>query len=203
MRAVQKLDEYWYHPRIKDSDLPGKHMLRLSQSVAAPTVPTTATIPTSESVKLSEAVAIYLRLKGRNRSITFHRAAEHSCGYVIDACGDKDITAYTKADANNFRDALIKRGLAGSSITRTFSTVRSVINFATSELGIDTPNPFGKVYYDRSAGIEERSPIPLGAIRTLQSECKKLDDDLRWLVALTSDTGMRLAEVAGLALDDL
>ena len=30
-----------------------------------------------------------------------------------------------------------------------------------------------------------------------------MDDDIRWLVALLSDTGMRLAEAAGLAIPDL
>ena len=30
-----------------------------------------------------------------------------------------------------------------------------------------------------------------------------MDDDIRWLVALLSDTGMRLAEAAGLAISDL
>ena len=29
------------------------------------------------------------------------------------------------------------------------------------------------------------------------------DDDLRWLIAMISDTGMRLAEVAGLHVDDI
>ena len=36
------------------------------------------------------------------------------------------------------------------------------------------------------------------AIRKVQSECREIDDDLRWLIALISDTGMRLAEGAGL-----
>jgi integrase len=30
----------------------------------------------------------------------------------------------------------------------------------------------------------------------------QIDDDIRWLVALVSDTGMRLAEAAGLSLSD-
>jgi integrase len=122
---------------------------------------------------------------------------------VIDVCGDKDVTAYTKADANGFRDNLIKRGLTGSSITRIFGTVRSVINFAASEVGIDITNPFGRVYYDRNAGVEDRATVPIEAIRMLQAECRTLDDDLRWLVALVSDTGMRLAEAAGMLKEDL
>lgn len=205
VRAAQKLDEYWYHLRINDSDLPGKHMLRMggNSGVASSALPMPPAAAVAASVKLSEAVSIYLRLKGKGRPITFQRSAERSCGYVIDVSGDKDITAYTKADANAFRDDLLKRGLTGSSITRIFGTVRSVINFAASEIGIDFSNPFGKVYYDRTAGVEERVPLPIDVIRSLQKDCRRIDDDLRWLVALVSDTGMRLAEAAGLLKDDL
>lgn len=202
-RAAQQLDEYWYHLRIRDAELPGRHLLRMAQN--ANVAPAGAMVATTfaPSVKLSEAVAIYLRLKGQGRPVTFQRAAERSCGYVIDVCGNKEITAYTKLDANAFRDDLIKRGLAGSSITRVFGTVRSVINFAASEIGIDITNPFGNVYYDRNAGVEGRAPLPLDAIRCIQAECQKLDDDLRWLVALVSETGMRLAEAAGLQKEDI
>ena len=157
----------------------------------------------SDMVTLSEAVVVYLKLKGRGRPITFHRAAERSCGYVIDAAGDKDLRAYTKADASTFRDALIERCLSGSSITRIFGTVRAVMNFAASEMGVSFTNPFSGVYFDRQAGVQEREPLPVDAVRSVQRECRQLDDELRWLVALVSDTGMRLAEAAGLTLDDL
>jgi integrase len=46
-------------------------------------------------------------------------------------------------------------------------------------------------------------PLSVEAIRTMQAECRNLDDELRWLVALVSDTGMRLAEAAGLLKADL
>jgi len=108
-RAAQQLDEHWYHLRIRDVDLPGKHLLRMDGQPAA-----TGHIPGAEasggSVTLSEAVSIYIRLKGKDRPVTFRRAAERSCGYVIDACGNKDLTAYTRADANGFRDALVAKG---------------------------------------------------------------------------------------------
>lgn len=205
VRAAQKLDEYWYHLRLNDCDLPGKHMLRMAvnSGMAPSAVLLAPAAAVTASVKLSEAVSIYLRLKGNGRPITFQRSAERSCGYVIDVCGDKDISTYTKADANAFRDYLLKRGLTGSSITRIFGTVRSVTNFAANEIGIDFSNPFGKVYFDRSAGVEERVPLPNDVIRRLQQDCRRIDDDLRWMVALVSDTGMRLAEAAGLLKDDL
>lgn len=134
--------------------------------------------------------------------VTLHRAAERACGYVIDACGDKHLDAYTKADANAFRDALIARGLAGSSMTRVFGTVRAVTNFAASEQGLALTNPFSGVYYDRSAGVSSRTSVPAHALTTIQGKCREVDDDLRWLVALLSDTGLRLAEAAGMSRED-
>lgn len=203
-RAAQQLDEYWYHLRIKDSELPGKHLLRMQQNATkAPGSFLPSAHDDSATVSLSEAVAIYLRLKGQNRPVTFHRAAERACGYVIDVCGDKDLLGYSKADATRFRDALIERKLTGSSITRIFGTVRSVVNFAASEVGVNITNPFTGVYYDRQSGVKERAPLPVDVIKAVQRECMKIDDDLRWLVALISDTGLRLAEAAGLLREDL
>lgn len=203
-QAARQLDEYWYHLRIKDCDLPGKHLLRLHQTTgAAASGNLIPAVPENISLTLSEAVSIYLRLKGQNRPKTFQRAAERSCGYVIDVSGDKDLLAYTKANATQFRDAMIERGLTGSSITRIFGTVRSVVNFAASEMGITMINPFAGVYFDRQSGVKDRAPLPIDVLRSVQGECKKIDDDMRWLVALVSDTGMRLAEAAGLLRDDL
>ena len=201
-RAAQKLDEYWYFLRIQEVDLPGKHLLRSAQG-QLPARNTGSSQPADEAVTLSEAVAIYLRLKGKKRPVTFHRAAERSCGYVIDACGNKDINAYTRADANALRDALVAKELAGSSITRIIGTIHSVINFAASEIGVSLQNPFAGVYYDRKAGVADRQPLPLEAVRSLQTKCRSLDDEARWLIALVSDTGMRLAEAAGLLVEDI
>jgi integrase len=201
-RAAQQLDEHWYHLRFREVNLPGKHLLRKSGQLAAAGVWSTG-CATEGSATLSEAVSIYSRLKGKGRPVTFLRAAERACGYVIDTCGDKPLTAYTRADANSFRDALLARKLAGSSITRILGTVRSVFNFAAAEIGITISNPFVKVYYDRQAGVEGRKPLPNEAIRALQKLCLEEDDDLRWLVALVSDTGMRLAEATGLLVEDI
>ena len=37
----------------------------------------------------------------------------------------------------------------------------------------------------------------------LQSLCKDIDDEMRWLIALISDTGMRLGEAVGLLKKDI
>jgi len=196
--ASCKLDEYWYHLRSQDAELPGRHLLR--HGLARPGSGSTVT---SDALKLSEAVLTYQRLKGQDKGPTFHRAAERACGYVIDICSDKPLPDYTKANANAFRDALIQRGLAGSSITRIFGTVRAVFNFAVAEEGLSITSPFANVYYDRGAGVAERSSIPVKQVRTIQQQCYWADDEMRWLVAMVADTGMRLAEAAGLLREDI
>lgn len=39
-------------------------------------------------------------------------------------------------------------------------------------------------------------------IRAIQKACHQTDDDIRWLIALVADTGLRLAEAAGLGIGD-
>ena len=55
-----------------------------------------------------------------------------------------------------------------------------------------------KAIYCVSDGVVETLNI-----RKVQHLFRKIDDDLRWLVALVSDTGMRLAESAGQLKDDI
>jgi integrase len=50
---------------------------------------------------------------------------------------------------------------------------------------------------------EGRQSIPQKNIERIKEECHRLDDDMRWLVALLCDSGLRLGEATGLAKDDL
>lgn len=86
-RAAQQLDEHWYHLRIRDVDLPGKHLLRLDGQLGT-AGEASASEPSGGSVTLSEAVSIYLHLKGKDRPVTFRRAAERSCGYHMHPTSD-------------------------------------------------------------------------------------------------------------------
>ena len=45
--------------------------------------------------------------------------------------------------------------------------------------------------------------VPQDKLIILQKACQETDDDMRWLIALISDTGMRLAEAAGQHIDEI
>ena len=197
-----KQDAYWTQMRLAKSEVLGLSLIR--DGVDVPAVQSQNVIPnrTLEGPTLIDALGVYLQQKGNGKAKSFRQSAERACGYVMNNCGNKPLAAYTRQDALIFRDWLVARGLTGSSVTCNFSYVKAVINFALSEFALDVRNPFVGVYHDRSKGVITRKPIPIGDLRRVQRECMQIDDDIRWLVALVSDTGMRLAEAAGLSLSD-
>jgi integrase len=70
------------------------------------------------------------------------------------------------------------------------------------EHGIMTTNPFANMNLGGGKAPRKRCPIPTENIFNTQTLCGKIDDDMRWIVATISDSGMRLAEVIGLQKDD-
>lgn len=152
--------------------------------------------------KLSQARDAYLKLKGAGKSKTFERAASRNINAAIDLVGDNPLTQYTTIEASRVRDCLLSRELSVLSVRRMFATINAVFNFAIGEYGLDMKNPFALVHMPQ-ATYKKRLPIPIETIRAIQSACFEIDDDLRWLVALISDTGMRLSEAAGLAIEDI
>ena len=195
MSDAAKLDKHWHILRISSEDLPGKHLL--TEAVQQPVAE-----PAADGHSLKEAVVVYLRLKGHDRPPTFEAAVRRSCGYLIDCCGMKLLKDYLRTDATKFRDYLFAKGLNGASVSRVFGTVRAVINLALSEFGLAIVNPFSNVYFDNSVGVKKRLPVKAEDIKKVQAECYKADDEMRWLVALVADTGIRLAEGAGLLRSD-
>ena len=183
----QRLDEKWLPMRLDAMGL-GNVLANDVSKLAAP--------------NLSEAVQTYLQLNGIGRPKTFHRAAMRNAQVVMDILGNRPISEYSTLEAGKVRDALIGRGLAVLSVRRSFTTIKAIINLAIAEHGLNIRNPFSAIYMPE-ADSKKRVSIPVETIRQIQQSCMEHDDDMRWLVALISDTGMRLAEAAGLHMDDL
>jgi integrase len=183
----QRLDEKWLPMRLDAMGL-GNVLPTNSFGINAP--------------KLSEATQQYLQLRGVGKAKTFHKAASRSVSAVIDVCGDKGCSDYRTTDASKVRDALLDSGLNASSVRRMFNTIKAIFNLAIAEHGLDMRNPFSSIYLPENDS-KKRVSIPVDTIRQIQRSCMEHDDDMRWLVALISDTGIRLAEAAGLHMDDL
>ena len=96
----------------------------------------------SSNLKRSDALAIYLRLKGRGKGAAFKAYSDRNLGYVIHCLGDRLIESLGRTEAGQFRDFLIKKGLASASIKRVFASVRVAVNFGISEFGLNCANPY-------------------------------------------------------------
>ena len=189
----QKLDDYWTSIRLTKMQVPAQHML-----VSKPPVNSNSNAPI-----LSQALSTYLKLKGVDKDKIFFRGANRNIKYVIELLGDLPIDEYSSKDASKFRDNLLDKGLLISSVKRVFSSIRSIINLSITEEGINCINAFSKTYMPEKENVEIRKPIPTKDIKHIQSLCIEKDDDLRWLIALLSDSGMRLGEGVGLLKSDI
>ena len=152
---------------------------------------------------LSASLTDYCTMKGRLDDKRFMVFTQRVAGEVIAIAGDKLISAYTRADALAFRDRLLGRGVTTATVKRNFECIRAIWNYSAREHGLVIANPFANMNYGNGSASVTRKPIPIENIRMIQQVCFETDDDIRWLVALLSDTGMRLAEAAGLAVSDL
>ncbi len=186
-----KLEAYWLTLRISSMDIPAAHLLTKSHDGYS----NTPTVTASKD--------LYLRLKGKDRSKTFYTSAERNTRYLIECLGDRPINEYTSSDAGLFRDWMLDKSLSSSSIRRILTTVKAIISLAISEHGLEFKNPFSSVYvHDTSTDAAKRHPISTANLIDVQVQCKAEDDDIRWLMGLISDTGMRLSEAVGLLVED-
>ncbi|MDC0093950.1 tyrosine-type recombinase/integrase [Alphaproteobacteria bacterium] len=188
--VLQRLEDYWLGIRLQKMDIPAIHLVKANDNVY------------DSSPLISDALDLYLRFKGEGKDKTFIRTANRNIEYIVKVLGNKPIRSYSSSDASKFRDWLIEQGMSNSTLKRVFSSVKAIINLTINEYGLDITNPFSKAYLP-SIDSDIRESIPLEDIKIIQSISKKEDDELRWLLLLLSDSGMRLSEALGLSKDDI
>ena len=188
--VLQRLEDYWLGIRLQKMDIPAIHLVKANDNID------------DSSPLISDALDLYLKLKGEGKDKTFIRTANRNIEYIVKVLGNKPIRSYSSSDASKFRDWLIEQGISNSTLKRVFSSVKAIINLTINEYGLDITNPFSKAYLP-SIESDIRESIPLEDIKIIQSISKKEDDELRWLLLLLSDSGMRLSEALGLSKDDI
>jgi integrase len=188
---TQRLDDYWFGIRLKNMDVPSADKVKFDNVI------------NDDTPKISEALELYLKLKGLGKDKTFIRTANRNVKYVIKVLGNKSLKSYSSSDGAKFRDWLLANNMTINTVKRVFSSVRSIINITISELGLDCTNGFSRTYFPSDDSIVSRKPLPIDKIRLIQNLCKEKDDEMRWILALVSDTGMRLGEAVGLLKSDI
>lgn len=190
---LHKLNQHWYFLRIKDENIvlfPNQFTKQIPQKRAP-------------NPKLSDALQTYFKLKGKGKGEIFFRATRRAVRDVIALLKDRYLDDYSTTDAAQFRDHLLDKGLVSSTVKRIFAIIRAIINLSIQEYGLSCKNAFARTYIPDLEDSIKRQPIPIDIIRDIQKECMKINDPNRWLIALISDTGMRLSEALGLKVSDI
>jgi integrase len=204
-KIAEQLDRFWEKLRWDRDDVPGKQYLKdgrdrdQTQTISV----VTAADQTVDHPTLLDAKSTYARLKGAGKNKQFHQTTDRAVSYAIGILGDKKLSEYRKVDATKLRDKLFERDMAPGTVRRMIAVVRSVFNFVATEQGLDITNPFVNLYLGENKVVKKRKPIPEKTRLHIQRQCVILNDEARWLVALISDTGMRLSEAAGLHANDI
>ena len=146
---------------------------------------------------------LYVQATGKEGNHRCISSTERSVFEVVSLSGDKAISAYNRSDALKFRDALVSRGSSQATVKRNLPNVRAIWNYIAREHSIETVNPFANMHYGNAKAPPKRMPIPIEDIHEVQKLCLELDDDILWIIAVVSDSGMRLAEVIGLTASDV
>ena len=73
----------------------------------------------------------------------------------------------------------------------------------SKEEGLQPPLAFSGVYLGEPTRKTDRYVPTATELRLLQARCRSSNDELRWLLALISDTGLRLSEALGLYCEDV
>ena len=187
----QRLEDYWLGLRLQNMDIPAIQVVKSGDTHV------------NDTLRLSEACELYLRLKGVGKDKVFIRTANRNTQYVTKLLGDRPISLYLSSEAGQFRDWCIEQGMGIKTVKRVFSSIRAIVNLAIAEEGLDCSNAFAKTYFPDDDKAQVRQPISIQDIKKVQSLCRDIDDEMRWLIALISDTGMRLGEAAGLLKEDI
>ena len=152
---------------------------------------------------ISVALETYLDLKGRDRSPSFESSVRRSVSYLIEELGDKRIDKYARSEALAFRDALLQRQLSISSVKRNFTNINAVLGLVCKELGHPDSATFRGLFFKETPECAKRLAVPPKQLQQLQIQCMTTDDEHRWLLAMISDTGVRLSEAIGLSTNDI
>ena len=172
-----RLEDYWLGLRLQRVEVPAAHLLIVPRKQLDSQLPT-----------IDEALEIYLAIKGQGKGKLFFSHAKRNISYLVSCLGSRPLDCYSTADAAKFRQWLIDKELSNTSLQRIFGVVKAVVNFSIKEQGLECKNPFDGVYLPSEVN-KKRFPIKNEKLKQLQKECVHLDDDIRWLVALISDTG--------------
>ena len=158
---------------------------------------------TRVEINLTAALDLYLSLHPKGNQSRFRIYNERIIRSLVGRTGNLDITLVTRSHAEDFRDASL-RSQSTTTVRRNLDVLTAIVNRVRKEKQLQMPNPFASLGIVGEGEDQcKRMPFTNHELTTISSACRKIDDDIRHIVAFQMDTGCRVAEVVGLRMEDL
>jgi len=122
----------------------------------------------------------------------------------IGLAGDRDVVSYTRDDAKLFVDVLLKHGNKTATIRRRINCISAILNYAYAELDVDKRDPFSRLFIKgEGQDVHKRGTFSLDQLKQGYDHAFSSGSQVKLLMPLLGETGCRLAEIAGLELNDI
>jgi len=172
------------------------------ESVAAPAYPSPLVRTDQESI--SFAMEFYFQTHEKGNKATFQRLPRIAVEQFIEAIGEKPVQDISRDDVRYWMETAAAKGHSKNTIIRRLACLRAIMALYIREKELDVPNRFEKHSIPANAKrAKKRNTFAASELLAVQSACKELDDDVRWVAAMLSDTCSRLAEIVGLRISDI
>jgi integrase len=152
---------------------------------------------------LSDALERYLGEHKRGQDVRFVRDARRAIGLVTSIVGDLPLEKYTRDHARAVREALMT-GHSTATVRRRLDSICAIFNLGRREFDVSCQNPFEKLAIAREGlDVVKRVPFTSEERNQIELACRKMDDDIRHIIAIQLATGARLREIVGLRRGDV
>lgn len=154
------------------------------------------------TTKMSDAYDSYVARHSGN--VELLRKANWCFHRWYEVVGNNGILNIRRADIRKFIAAELGRGVRTNSVKTEVALFRAAVWMCGEDQDVNFYNPFHRVPIPK-LGFDKRrwAPATQEDVQRIQATCIEKDDDVRWLIAIVSDTGARLREVAGMAISDI
>lgn len=155
----------------------------------------------SREYTLSDCLSEYVaaRPDGSDRAIRAFRYLREFLG------DDRVLKGVRRIDVNGFVQCLLQKGMTTSSATRYLAPIKAAFGRAIRENELKIENVFTRVEIpENGLDVQKREVYSERERQELLNEIDKVPlDQLRSILTVAVETGMRLAEIVGLAKEDL
>lgn len=118
--------------------------------------------------------------------------------------GDRHVSEYSREDIKVFAHSLLQKGNKTGTVRRRLNSISAVLNYAYAELELDKRNPASRVLIrGEGADAMRRGTFTSDQLELGYKEALASGSTVRLLFPLLGETGCRLAEIAGLRIEDV